>query len=197
MIVAPDAASIRFGDARRRVIACDDPHLAETGQAINPYFTRFWAYQPRFQLTLAMNRSGQPWGEIINYGRVRVRVETTSGEKLAESQIYNLSDDTAWQNGLQDASYVAILSSRLGFSQGSIMTISRNVQISSDGRQAFTSGMVMELRIGCRYSQSNPQVTGKGIRLKILVDFKTTTQNFNVINFFYQNISMEGSTIDG
>ena len=197
MIVAPDAASIRFGDARRRVIACDDPHLAETGQAINPYFTRFWAYQPRFQLTLAMNRSGQPWGEIINYGRVRVRVETTSGEKLAESQIYNLSDDTAWQNGLQDASYVAILSSRLGFSQGSIMTISRNVQISSDGRQAFTSGMVMELRIGCRYSQSNPQVTVKGIRLKILVDFKTTTQNFNVINFFYQNISMEGSTIDG
>ena len=197
MIVEPDAASVRFGDGRRRVIACDDPHQAVAGNAINPYFTRFWGYQPRLNVTLSMARSGQPWGEIINHGRVRVRVETSSGEKLAESQIYDLSSHSAWRNGRQDASYATILPARLGFSPGSVMTLSRNVEISSDGLQAFTSGLVMELRLGFRYSQSNSQNSGSGIRLKILIDFNNTTQNLNIVNYFYQNISIEGSTIDG
>ena len=197
LMIPQDQASLRLGDARHIVMACDDPYQSVAGAAINPYFSRFWAYAPAMRITSAMSRTGQPWGEDINTGRIQCRVENTNGDKIAESGIFDLSADSRWQIGGQNAAWTGILSARHGFSHGSLISISRTVTHHADGRRYFTDGLAIDIRLGFRFSWQNSWPEGVGIRFKILLDFQNTRINFNVSHALSQNTKIEGKTIDG
>lgn len=201
LIVQQDQASLRLGDARKLILSCDDPFQDSEGAAINPYFTRFWAYRPAMQIKTSMTRSatsaGHPWGQHINTGRVRVRVETNNGDKIAESNIFDLASDSRWQNSRQDASWLGILSARDGFSHGSIVTVSRTVTHHADGNRHYTSGLAVDIRLGISFSWKSTWPKGSGLRLKILLDYQNTSINFNIINALFYKITIRGKTIDG
>ena len=203
LIIVQDQASIRFGDARAEVIAANDPHGAVATSPINPYFSRFWALNPTFRISMNMVRNGtpKPWGAVINHGRVRVRVETRGGTRIAESGIYDLSLNSRWRQGQNDATYTGILSRRHGFSAGSGMTISRSVEHNTAGTNYFTRELAMDLIIKVPFSHPAPpatsSTTGEGIRFKILLNFDTTSHSFNVLDSFYNSLTIEGNTIDG
>ena len=197
LMIPQDQASIRLGDARRVVLACDDPYQGVAGAAINPYFTRFWAYAPAVQIKMAAARTGQPWGEHIQTGRIQLRVETTNGDKIAESGVFDLSTDSRWQNGRQDAAWVGILSARHGFSHGSLISISRTVTHHADGQRYFTSDLAMDIRLGFRFSWQESWPKGVGVQFKILLDYSNATLNFTMADALAQNILIEGKTIDG
>ena len=199
LMIVQDQASIRFGDARAEVIAANDPHGAVASSPINPHFSRFWALNPTFRISMNMVRNGtpKPWGAVINHGRVRVRVETRGGARIAESGIYDLSLNSRWRQGQNDATYTGILSQRHGFSAGSGMTISRSVEHNPAGTNYFTRELAMDLIIKVPFSRPAPTTTGEGIQFKILLNFDTTSHSFNVLDSFYNSLTIEGNTIDG
>ena len=197
LMIVSDQAAIRFGDARAVAVAANDPHGAVATSPINPHFSRFWALTPAFRISMNMVRGGTPWGAVINHGRVRVRVETSGGTRLAESRIFDLSLNHRWSRGQNDATYTNILSQGDGFAAGSSISLSRSVVYNTARTSYFTGELAMDLEIRCPFSRPAPTTTGEGIQFKILLDFDTTAHRFNVVDSFYYSLNIEGNTIDG
>ena len=77
------------------------------------------------------------------------------------------------------------------------MTISRSVEHNTAGTNYFTRELAMDLIIKVPFSRPAPTTTGEGIRFKILLNFDTTSHSFNVLDSFYNSLTIEGNTIDG
>lgn len=197
LIVARDAASRRLNDGRNVVIAYDDPHGAVAGEALNPNFSRFWARSPFFAVTVTMTRSGTPWGQNITGGQVQITLETESGRQLAQSSVRDLSRASRWRDASQDVALSYSLNPLSGFVIGSRASISRSVTRETSGaRRSFTSSISMRFEMGCPFSYQAGTTTGDGLRVKLLANFATAGLSIDVTRAFYNNIRIEGATID-